>query len=165
VQGILAPRVLVVQSALFEANHHVAAHLAGAEDDGALARALTRQALILTAAGAGFSSLQPPHLDARVTLQLQSVLEDLALASDQLAGLLDETATLLQTAPSLEAGGAVIVEATRSVAYAPRVQSALIILGRAQEWLATVDHETGAHATLPGLAPGAPSLETQLGLP
>jgi hypothetical protein len=165
-RGTLAPRVLVVESALALANHHVGAHLAGREDDGTVARALTQQALILTGASADLSGLPPPRLDALATVQLQCALEDLALVSDQLAGLLGETATVLQTAPSLEAGGAVIaVEATRSVAYAPRAHSALTILRRAEAWLETVDHETGAHGTLPGFAPGAPPIETQLGLP
>jgi hypothetical protein len=126
---------------------------------------LTQQALILTGASAAFSSLPPPRLDALATLQLQCALEDLALGSAQLAGLLGETATVLQTLPSLEANGAVFpVEATRSVAFGLRMDSALTIVRRAEEWLETVDHETGAHATLPGFGPGAPSLERLLAM-
>jgi hypothetical protein len=165
VQSTLVPRVLVVEGTLSVANHHVSAHLAGAEDAGALARVLTQQAFILTAASADFSSLQPPRLDARATLQMQRVLEDLALVSDQLADLLGEAALALQILPTLEAIGATIAEeAISSVAFGRRVHSALSILRRADAWLETIDHETGAHASLPGFAPGAPSLQSQLAM-
>jgi hypothetical protein len=166
VGSTLAPRVLLLESTLATANHHVGTHLGGAEDNGALAGALTRQALMLTAASAAFSSLPPPRLETLATLQMTCVIEDLALVSDQLAALLRETALALQTIPSLEASGAVIaVEATQSVAYGQRVRSALSIMRRAEAWLVTIDHETGASATLPGFEPGAPSLEGVLALP
>jgi hypothetical protein len=52
--------------------------------------------------------------------------------------------------------------AAANVAYWPRVHVAVALLRRAEGWLAAIDRETGAHAVLPGFAPGAAPLESQL---
>jgi hypothetical protein len=52
-----------------------------------------------------------------------------------------------------------------TVAYSQRVRGAVLILRRAEGWLETIDHETGARATLPGFEPGDPPIEQQVGLP
>jgi hypothetical protein len=49
--------------------------------------------------------------------------------------------------------------------YAARAQSLAGLLARAEGWLETIDHETGAQATLPGFEPGTPLLESRLTLP
>jgi hypothetical protein len=56
-------------------------------------------------------------------------------------------------------------ESPRAMAYPARIADALPILRRAEDWLETVDRDTGARATLPGFAPGVPSLARLLALP
>jgi hypothetical protein len=159
---MLAERVLAAESALATANRRLAAYLAGREDGSALAGTLSQQALVLAGASAAFSSLPSPRLDGHSTFELTRAVEDLALFGDQLAGLLRETAVVLRTVPILDPNGTL---ATDPGAYAPGARSALAILRRAEEWLAAIDSATGSHATLPGFAPGAPSLESQLAMP
>jgi hypothetical protein len=96
-----------------------------------------------------------PQAGAPYTLPLGRLLEDLALCSDQLAGLLHETVAALPLASW--------PETTIGVSYGPRVRSALALLRRAQAWLDLLDRETGAGVWLPGFAPGAPPIEAQLG--
>jgi hypothetical protein len=55
-------------------------------------------------------------------------------------------------------------EAAQGLGYEPRVRSAASLLRRAEGWLESIDHESGAHVTLPGFTPGAPSLESRLAL-
>jgi hypothetical protein len=50
------------------------------------------------------------------------------------------------------------------VNYGPRALQWVQAVRRAEAWLDDADRATGAHATLPGFAPGAPSLESVLGL-
>jgi hypothetical protein len=114
----------------------------------ALLSALTQGARALTAASHEFSALVPPYLGLLPTLHLKCMLEDLAVFSDQLAGLLEEAATPVTTPDYLAAA--------TTVAYWPRMHGAVSILRRAEGWLETVDHETGARATLPGFAPRRP---------
>jgi hypothetical protein len=152
VRGTLAPQVLAVESLLAALpERHVALRQGGQEDDGALAHALTQQAVVLTAASAGLSSLGLPRLDEQPTLELKSVVEDLALFSDQLADLFHEASTDLLSIGSMEAAGAVVsMDVTQSVDYDRRVHSLLKILRRAEMWLKTLDRDTGAQVTLPG---------------
>jgi hypothetical protein len=165
VQSTLAVRVLALDAALDTANKQVREHLSGREDDATLAATLHAQARVLTAISHAATAL-PPELDAPETQQMACVVEDLALVAGQLVGLMEETATALEQEPALEANGAAIaVDATGSAAYAPRVRGALAILRRAEGWLVTIDHETGAAVTLPGFGPGALSLDQQLSLP
>jgi hypothetical protein len=89
------------------------------------------------------------------------VEEDLALFSDQLAGLLQESAAALASSPLQQASYG---QPESRVSYGPRVRAAVSILRRAEAWLETVDRETGAHVTLPGFAPGAASLESVLAM-
>jgi hypothetical protein len=151
VRGTLAPQVLAAESALTTADRHMALRQAGREDDGALARTLTQQEVLLTAASAGLSSLGLPRLAEQSMLELKSAVEDLALFSDQLADLFHEASVDLQTFASREAAGEVVsADVMQSVAYQRRVHSLLKILRRAEMWLKTLDQETGAQVTLPG---------------
>jgi hypothetical protein len=154
VQSTLAPRALTLESAVALAHRHVDAHLAGREDDGTLAAALTQEAGELTRASMQLGEL-PPTTDTLVALQLKGAAEDLAVAGTQLAALLAETAATLRTVPVAEATGAMIVTGGMAlVGYEPRVRSTLTLLKRAEQWLETIDHETGAQAVLPGFAGG-----------
>jgi hypothetical protein len=118
---------------------------------------LSRQGGLLLAADAALTRLILPQLGPPLLGQLARLLEDLSLFCTQLAGLLQETAIALPV-PRWP-------EPTIGVSYGPRVRAAVAILYRAEDWLETINQETGAHVTLPGFAPGAPSLESQLNLP
>jgi hypothetical protein len=125
-----------------------------------LAGQLTAQALVLSDASHSFDML-PPDVGPLRTLQLRCVTEDLALFSDQLSGLLQESVAAVSST-TLEQ--ATYAEPPPRVSYEPRVRAALTILRRAEAWLKAVDREAGAHATLPGFGPGAPSLENEFAL-
>jgi hypothetical protein len=177
VRTALAPRVLVVEGALATTNQQVVTYCQAPElvlvrctdltvrqgigNSGALAAALTSQAHVLGEASQGFDTLLPPDLGRVPALQLRCVVEDLALFSDQLSGLLQESAAALSSTMLQQATYA---QPAPRVSYGPRVRAAVTILRRAEAWLETVDHEMGAHVTLPGFAPGAPSLESQLAM-
>jgi hypothetical protein len=118
---------------------------------------LSQQGGLLLAADAALTRLIPPPLGPPLLGQVGRLLEDLSLFCTQLASLLQETAIALPV-PRWP-------EPTIGVSYGPRVRAAVAILRRAEAWLETINHESGAHATLPGFAPGAPSLESQLNLP
>jgi hypothetical protein len=175
VQTTLTPRVLAVENAVALANRQVLLYCQPPEmvlvrctdlmghhsGSSTVAGVLTAEARVLTGASHGFDALLPPTVGWLPTLHVRCAVEDLALASDQLSALLQESADAVSRTTLQEAVDA--LPAPR-ISYGPRLRSALTILRRAEAWLETVDHETGAHATLPGFAPGAPSLETQLAL-
>jgi hypothetical protein len=152
----VSARVVGIEAVLALINRQAGAGHDVLQGTRALISALTQGARALTAASHEFSALVPPYLGLLPTLHLKCMLEDLAVYSDQLATLLDEAAAPVTTSDYLAAA--------TNIAYWPRVRSALALLRRAEGWLEAVDHETGAHATLPGFAPGAPSLESQLAL-
>jgi hypothetical protein len=174
VRTSLAPRVLVVEGALATANRQVLVYcqplamvlvqcpdLSGHLGSRVLAGQLTAQALVLSGASHSFDMLLPPDVGRLPTLQLRCVTEDLALFSDQLSGLLQESVAAVSST-TLEQ--ATYAEPPPRVSYEPRVRSALTILRRAEAWLEAVDREIGARATLPGFGPGSPSLESELAL-
>jgi hypothetical protein len=97
-----------------------------------------------------------------LTWQMDRLVEDLAYCSAQLAALLQEFGDAIMQAAQAPMPN--VGPALQGVAYAPRVRSLVVGLRRAEGWLHTIDQETGAHATLPGFTPGAPPIETQLGL-
>jgi hypothetical protein len=154
VQSALAPRALALESGVALANRHIGAHLSGREDDGTLAAVFTREAGELVGASNQLAEL-PPARDTLVALQLKGAAEDLAVAGTQLSDLLLETAATLRAVPAAEANGAMIVTGgTELVGYEPRARSAVALLKRAEQWLETIDHETGAQAVLPGFEGG-----------
>jgi hypothetical protein len=134
---------------------------------GAQLRALlVQQARTLTATSTALTLLAAPPLAPLPEHQVTRLLEDLALGGVQLARVLGEMALAVPPDGPTTTGRLVLgaLQASR-VGYVLRVQSVLDLMTRAEGWLEAVDHETGAHATLPGLASGASSLESVLGLP
>jgi hypothetical protein len=127
----------------------------------ALAGVLTQQENLSRSVAAALTTLSPPLVGMLPTLQMKCVLEDLALFGDQLARLLHDVGAALGIPPPPAAPAEVPVE---NVGYPARARAALSLVRRAEGWLETVDHQTGARVTLPGLEPGAPALEQQLGL-
>jgi hypothetical protein len=116
---------------------------------------LTRQSALCTGLSHDVVVPSALHLGTVVTLQLAALHEDLALFSAQVATVMQETSTDVAGMPRS-------IESPRANAYPARITEALPILGRAEAWLDTIDHETGARATLPGFEPGALSLESIL---
>jgi hypothetical protein len=164
VQTAVASRVLTDEDALLAAQRRVEEYRGSRMDGGTLAAALNREALVLIVASAAPVSL-PPSLDSHVTQDMTCLVEDVALFGEQAAALLQETAAALLAITTQEASGATVSgDAVTSTGYAPRVRGALSLLRRAEGWLEMLDHDTGAHATLPGFAPGAPSLEGQFAM-
>jgi hypothetical protein len=177
VRTALAPRVLVVEGALATTNQQVVTYCQppemvlvrctdltvrqGSGSSGVLAAVLTAQARVLGEASEGFDTLLPPDVGRVPALQLRCVVEDLALVGNQLSGLLQESAAAVSSTMLQQSTYA---QPAPRVSYGPRVRAAVTILRRAEAWLETVDHEMGTHLTLPGFAPGAPSLESQLAL-
>jgi hypothetical protein len=174
VRATLATRVLLMERALTTVNRQVLAYCRPPEmilvcctdlsgrlgsGGGTVTGALTAQALVLTAASHDLDTLLPPNVGQLPTLHLQCVIEDLALFAAQLAGLLQESVAALSSSTLQQATYA---QPAPRASYGPRVRSAVAIVRRAKAWLQTIDHETGAQATLPGFAPGAPSLDDQL---
>jgi hypothetical protein len=121
---------------------------------------LGQQAALLVALSHEIMSL--PLLQDRpsATMELAYAREDIAACAGGLADVLWE-AILDLASPALpeNAGGI-----PRSVAYGPQMARLLALLRRADAWLETLTRTAGAHVTLPGFAPGAPPIETQLGL-
>jgi hypothetical protein len=179
VQRALAPRVRLLEGALVAASRQVQAYCAArglaislcfeqdidvqAPATQALAQVFTQQALVLTALSTDLAVLPVPSLAARLPgRQIDRLIEDLALCSAQLADLLWDhvhAIAMVAQAPTPRPGAALV-----GLAYGPRVRSAMTILRRADGWLETVDHETGADVRLPGFAHGAPPIVTQLGV-
>jgi hypothetical protein len=178
VQHVLAPRVLQVEGALATANRQVliyclplemvlvrctdlSSHLGSGVLAGQLTAQLAAQALVLNGASHSFDMLLPPDVGPLPTLQLRCVAEDLALFSDQLSGLLQESVAALSSTTLQQA---TYVQPAPRVTYGPRMRSVLTILRRAEAWLEAVDRATGARATLPGFGLGSPSVESELAL-
>jgi hypothetical protein len=132
---------------------------------GQLSTLLLLQAQIVARASQALSSAVSPPLGAIPARCMERALEDLVIAGDQLAGVLSETADAV---PPLEAnaliGEETIPQRPAPVAYGRRILAVIMLLRRAQGWLETIDHQTGATATLPGFAPGTPSLESWVNL-
>jgi hypothetical protein len=129
-----------------------------------LAGSLARQALVLAAAGDDFSVLPLPALAPPLLIQTARLVEDLTLGTAELAGLLGD-ASLAVAPGNITEMQATDGELGSQVSYEPRLLRALALLRRAECWLEMLDHETGAHATLPGFEPGAISLESALAMP
>jgi hypothetical protein len=156
VQQMVAPQVVVVETMFAAADQQMLGYGAIHAGTGDLIAALARQASVVRQSGLAFSSLEPPPTERQAMLQIMRLLEDLAVCSDQVAMLLEETAAVGflqqrgQTAGALEFG--------------PRMRRAVSILRRAEGWLETIDHETSARIRLPGFGEGQ-SLDEQLHLP
>jgi hypothetical protein len=182
VHTLLAPRVLLLEHAWTLANRQVQAYCDAQHQAvsvcfeqevdprapalRALGDALTQQALTLRGACAGFTLLPAPHLGTDVAdRQMDHLLEDLGLLSTQLAGVLEDHAQAIVQMTNAPLPNPRYGTALQGLAYAPRVRDLLATLRRAEGWLESIDQETGAHATLPGFEPGAPSIEIQLGIP
>jgi hypothetical protein len=177
VDHVLAARVWAIEAAVAMANRQVRAHCstsqpvmllectylatthpaAGTSGD-TLALVLSGQARVLLAASADVGTLFTPALERQLALQMAHLLEDVVLFADQLTRLFQETATGVAVPADVPALN------VASVDYGPRLYSLLPVLRRAEGWLETLDHETGAHATLPGFEPGAPTLESRLAM-
>jgi hypothetical protein len=182
VQGDLAPRVVDIEMALTLANQQAQTYCAGYQvglvlclehdvdpADGAamtLAEVFSQQALRLSGASRVLATrLNSLRLGSPlITIQMANLIEDLTLCSEQLVRLLQEYAQPLLRLGRLPAIASEAGEAVRGLGYEPRVRSAVAILRRAEGWLESIDHESGAHVDLPGFTPGAPSLESQLAL-
>jgi hypothetical protein len=166
---VLAPQVLALDSALAatvtQIHAYDAAFIAGTQlaavdlhplIDQTVA-VLTRQDALCTALSHTVVPSSDP-LEAAQGAEWAAVREDLVLFSAQVAVAMQETSGDVARMPRN-------LESPRASAYAARIVAALPILRRAEAWLEMIDQQTGAHATLPGFAPGAPSLESVLGLP
>jgi hypothetical protein len=183
VHTALALRVLTIENAVAAANRQVLAYCAArhmglgscfeqdvdfhAPETLALARVLTQQALELTGASHDLSLLLAPQIgDQLANQQMVRIVEDLALCADQSAGLLQEHSTIIATMSQnpLTTATSDVGSALGGLAYGPRMRSLALILRRAEDWLDTIDHETGARAALPGFD-GNGSLDAQLDLP
>jgi hypothetical protein len=190
VQVTLAPAGFHLAIALRSTGADVLAQQAGDDALSAVRAALLQRALLLTWDSVAIASLPPPPLSPLPTLQMTRLLEDLTLCTAQVAGVLQETAAalplsaspLLQpTSPAAadvplsastlgqgsdETGmaAATVSDVLHGVASRPRLHQALSLCHRAEAWLDTIDHETGAYVTLPGFEVGAPSLESQFAL-
>jgi hypothetical protein len=176
VQGRVGPRVLSIESTLAAANQQVQAYCGTAAlpdcapqdaTDGSgppapAALVLAQAALVLLVDSHDLTAWPAPALDALPGRHMERLLADLALVCEQLSRLLQETAAAVGSTASLQMTRGTVGRPL--VGYGARVASAVAILRRAEGWLETIDHETGAHATLPGFEPG-PSLEKRLNLP
>jgi hypothetical protein len=182
VQSTVVPAVLSIEGALATANLQVdtycaARHLSvtlcfetGVDPyDTAtvtLAQVFRRQALLLGGTSPALATqlaalrLVNPLLNA----QMEALIEDLALCSDQLIALLQDYAgpllALGQVPPAASQSGTIM----RGLAYAARVRILLTVLRRAAQWLETIDRETGARLRLPGFE-GSSGLAARLAAP
>jgi hypothetical protein len=106
-------------------------------------------------AGQDLTALTPPPMQGLAGQQVVRLLEDLALCGDALARLLRQTSGVVgrTTGSTVTAGN--------WAAYWTAVRNATLLLQRAEEWLRTIDHETGLHETLPGYE-GGNVIEEQL---
>jgi hypothetical protein len=127
----------------------------------ALAQAFAAQSLVFRQVSDDVAALPLPDMGAPLlNRQIDRLVEDLALYGVQLADLLQEyDSTIGLAAQALTPNASA---ALQGLAYGPRVRGLAAILRRAEGWLETIDHETGARARLPGFEPGAPSPESQL---
>jgi hypothetical protein len=155
-QGTVAPRMARIERMLAQVDDAVTVYQAAVEANGTMAPLFTQQAAQLRGSSPDLAITPVLLLSPLLALQVRSCLEDLAVASEQLALLFDDAASAISTRP--------FREGIDSVAYWPRVRSAVALLQRTQDWVEILDHETAAHAWLPGFAPASPPLATQLGL-
>jgi hypothetical protein len=183
VHSALAGRVLALEDTFARANQQVETYCAGRHlgitrcfesnvdpDDaatGRLAEVFLQQAQFLRGTSAFLATqLVALHLvTPMVTAQMDGLIEDLAVCSEQLMLLLQDYSQPLLALGQIPYTTSGAREAVQGLGYEPRVRSLLRLLRRAEGWLETIDHETGAHARLPGFAPAAPPLESQLALP
>jgi hypothetical protein len=183
VRSTLAGRVLDLESAFATANKQVETYCARRDlgitlcfesnvdpydaATGRLAEVFYQQAQLL----GGTSHILATQLVALrlvapvVTAQMDGLIEDLAVCSEQLILLLQDYSQPLLALGQISYTASGAREAVQGLGYGPRVRSLLRLLRRAEGWLDTIDHETGAQAALPGFEPGAPSLESHLALP
>jgi hypothetical protein len=169
VQIALAPPLRALEGALattdFQIHAYDNAFTAGTAFNSAGLRSLVGQTVIVLAAQANvcvgishaFSALSFRQLAMAMRSQLAALREDLILFSLLVTAMIQKTSVDVARMPRF-------LESPAASAYPARVAEALPILRRAEAWLDVIDHETGAHATLPGFAPGALPIETQLGL-
>jgi hypothetical protein len=162
VQSWVGPSVLGIEHAVTLADRHVLVYRLNQESSTTLGAVLAQQSRLLEDASTTLSSLTAPALGSILTRLQERLLEDLAVCGRQLADVLRDTATALALPTSTDIQ--LSVEAV-NVMYGPRVRAAVALLRRAEGWLDTINHESGAHARLPGFEPGAPSLESRLALP
>jgi hypothetical protein len=178
----LTPQVVRLEQALATANQGVQAYCAArrvafslcfdqdveyqSADTEALSGMLDQQAHVLTAVSAALSLLPHPVLGADGSAQqMERLIEDLTLVTTQATVVLEEHAEAIGRMRQSVLHGPQVSRALQGLGYAPRVRSLGALLRRAEGWLETMDRETGAHARLPGFAPGAPPIEAQVGLP
>jgi hypothetical protein len=169
VEQELSWRVLLIEGAALTANAHVLAYCVApgalaiqcadlrlvqqGESTQTVLDGLREQERTLTAMSYALWRLPLPPLDGRAAVHLACLLEDLTLFSDQYARLLDDAANAIP--------GTTNKGLTPQVSYGAREQSIGAVLDRAEAWLETLDHDTGAQVTLPGFARGG-TLDAQL---
>jgi hypothetical protein len=174
VQALLAPRVVVLEAAVAQATRAIRrvcgtvdtpdlSCTIGSGDHAPYAAASTllmQLAAMLTAMSGEIPRLPVVGGTVQANMEMAYLREDIAACADRLAETLHDAAVDLRTPGVPENAGGT----PHSVAYGPQIVRLLGLLRRAEGWLETVDHETGAWVRLPGFAPGAPPIETQLGL-
>jgi hypothetical protein len=148
VWGVLAPRVVVVEGALAAANQLLPDYHAAALEPRALGASLLSRAWRLQAIAVELDGVPLPMVPADVRLQLRGLVEDLLLVSQQLSTLFQETADAVT---QKAVNGPIGWDGAVSVGYDLRVQSAEVLMRRAQGWLQAIDQETGAQVCLPGM--------------
>jgi hypothetical protein len=172
VRVTVGPSVLAIERALAAANVQVQTYCTGRHmsvtlcfesgvdpNDAAavtLAEVFRRQALLLGGVG--------PALDARLvavglasqllTAQMHGLLEDLAMSSAQLVDLLQDYAGPLLAEGQVPVTASDSGTTMRGLAYGARVRVLIAELQRAEQWLESIDHETGARVRLPGFGDG-----------
>jgi hypothetical protein len=152
----VVPRLARVEAAAARVDRAVSAAHDVVEGYGLLASLFSQQAALLSGSSRELTAPALPPLGPVLTPQLCALLEDLALAGDELARLYTETAAAVSSRP--------FVEGLTSVAYWPRAQSVEALLRRAEGWVKTLEEETGAQVALPGVL-GERALQKQLGWP
>jgi hypothetical protein len=169
VRGVLAPQVQTLDGALaatvaqihaYDAFFTAGTQLATVDLQPLIAQTvavLTQQYVLCTGLSHRVVVPSSDPGEAAQRAEWAALREDLVLFSAQIAVAMQETSTDVARMPRN-------LESPRANAYAARIGAALPILRQAEAWLETIDQQTGAHATLPGFAPGAPSLESVLGL-
>jgi hypothetical protein len=176
VQATLTPQVLLAEEALTEADQALlsacrlthasrpavmtcadAALLEGGSDLARLARTLAGEARVFRETSQAVAFAAVPRLEPPAPTYLALAHEDLVLSSAGLSDLLLEGAA---ADPDTWPGPPPPVY----VNYGPRALALVGIMARAEAWLEEGDRVTGAHAALPGFAPGALPIATQLGL-
>jgi hypothetical protein len=154
VQTTLLPPVLSLEGALATANHAALSFNPPPHGNGNLVALLDGEALVALAASHDLPALVTPPLDGLAARQMERLLEDLEQCGEQLAALLQDTATALAYAAE--------PDRVMGLGYWPGVHRTLALLRRAEGWLETIDRETDAHVRLPGFGRGDPPLDAPL---